>query len=78
VVDPEDTRWCAADVQYYIALVQRPRHSVLLVDDDAAIREALTEALVDEGFPVHGAQNARRPSPGCRTMAILHVSFSSI
>jgi two-component system chemotaxis response regulator CheY len=35
------------------------RRSVLLVDDDAAIREALGEALAEEGFVVHGAQNGR-------------------
>jgi CheY-like chemotaxis protein len=32
---------------------------VLLVDDDDAIREALTEILVCEGFPVHPAHNGR-------------------
>jgi CheY-like chemotaxis protein len=35
------------------------RPSVLLVDDDAAIREALMEVLVDEGFAVHPAENGR-------------------
>ena len=35
------------------------RPSVLLVDDDAAIREALTEVLVDEGFAVHQAANGK-------------------
>jgi CheY-like chemotaxis protein len=30
---------------------------VLLVDDDVAIREALAEVLVDEGFAVHEAGN---------------------
>ena len=33
--------------------------SVLLVDDDAAIRDALTELLVDEGFVVHATGNGR-------------------
>ena len=33
--------------------------SVLLVDDDAAIRDALTELLVDEGFVVHATVNGR-------------------
>ena len=33
--------------------------SVLLVDDDAAIRDALTELLVDEGFVVHSTGNGR-------------------
>ena len=33
------------------------RRAVLVVDDDVAIREALTEALVEEGFPVHAARN---------------------
>jgi len=33
--------------------------SVLLVDDDAAIRDALTELLVDEGFVVHCTVNGR-------------------
>ena len=35
------------------------RPSVLLVDDDVAIREALAEVLVDEGFAVHQAVNGR-------------------
>jgi CheY-like chemotaxis protein len=39
--------------------VANPRRAVLLVDDDVAIREALAEALVEEGFPVHAAQNGR-------------------
>jgi CheY-like chemotaxis protein len=39
--------------------VARPRRAVLLVDDDVAIREALAEALVEEGFPVHAARNGR-------------------
>ena len=33
--------------------------SVLVVDDDAAIREALAELLGDEGFVVHVAKNGR-------------------
>ena len=33
--------------------------SILLVDDDAAIRDALTELLVDEGFVVHSTANGR-------------------
>jgi CheY-like chemotaxis protein len=33
--------------------------SVLLIDDDVAIRDALTELLVDEGFAVHSAVNGR-------------------
>jgi CheY-like chemotaxis protein len=33
--------------------------SILLVDDDEGIREALTETLVDEGFLVHVARNGR-------------------
>ena len=37
--------------------MKNPRRAVLLVDDDLAIREALTEALVEEGFPVYAAQN---------------------
>jgi CheY-like chemotaxis protein len=32
---------------------------VLLVDDDAGIRAALTDFLLDEGFVVHTAQNGR-------------------
>src|SRR4051812_17985311 len=35
------------------------RCPVLLVDDDDAIREALTEILVCEGFSVHPAQNGK-------------------
>jgi CheY-like chemotaxis protein len=35
------------------------RCPVLLVDDDDAIREALTEILVCEGFPVHPAHNGK-------------------
>ena len=35
------------------------RCPVLLVDDDEAIREALTELLVCEGFAVHPAQNGK-------------------
>ena len=33
--------------------------SVLLVDDDAAIREALSDLLSDEGFTVHAVRNGR-------------------
>ena len=36
-----------------------PRRAVLLVDDDVAIREALAEALAEEGFPVHAARNGK-------------------
>ena len=57
MVVPYQTRCCELDVQYYVALVKTPRRAVLLVDDDLAIREALTEALVEEGFPVQAAQN---------------------
>jgi CheY-like chemotaxis protein len=32
---------------------------VLVVDDDEAIREALTESLSDEGFTVHAVNNGR-------------------
>jgi two-component system chemotaxis response regulator CheY len=39
--------------------VDGARPSVLLVDDDAAIREALAEILADEGFDVHAAENGR-------------------
>jgi CheY-like chemotaxis protein len=39
--------------------VEGPRPSILLVDDDVAIREALAETLVDEGFAVHAAPNGR-------------------
>ena len=35
------------------------RPSILLVDDDVAIREALAEVLVDEGFAVHAAPNGK-------------------
>jgi hypothetical protein len=52
------------DVQYYVALVKNPRRAVLLVDDDLAIREALTEALAEEGFPVHAAQNGLEAPKG--------------
>jgi CheY-like chemotaxis protein len=38
--------------------VERDR-SILLVDDDDAIREALTETLIDEGYAVHAARNGR-------------------
>jgi len=37
--------------------VEVVRPAVLLVDDDVAIREALAEVLVDEGFAVHEAGN---------------------
>ena len=33
--------------------------SVLLVDDDVDIRQALAEVLADEGFTVHAAENGR-------------------
>jgi CheY-like chemotaxis protein len=33
--------------------------SVLLVDDDAAIRDALSDLLADEGFTVHCTANGR-------------------
>jgi CheY-like chemotaxis protein len=39
--------------------VATPRRAVLLVDDDVAIREALAEALVEEGFTVHAARHGR-------------------
>jgi two-component system chemotaxis response regulator CheY len=39
--------------------VQGTTPSVLLVDDDAGIREALTEVLVDEGLAVHTAPNGQ-------------------
>ena len=35
------------------------RPSVLLVDDDLAIREALAEILLEEGFAVHTVENGR-------------------
>jgi CheY-like chemotaxis protein len=42
-----------------VQLVTVTPRSVLLVDDDAAIRDALTELLVDEGFVVHSTGNGR-------------------
>jgi CheY-like chemotaxis protein len=42
-----------------VELVTVAPRSVLLVDDDAAIRDALTELLVDEGFVVHSTGNGR-------------------
>ena len=35
------------------------RPSILLVDDDVAIRDALAEVLVDEGYAVHEAPNGK-------------------
>ena len=35
----------------------QPTHSVLVVDDDHAIREMLTEALEDAGYHVMSAEN---------------------
>jgi CheY-like chemotaxis protein len=40
-------------------LVVRAERPVLLVDDDAEIRQALAEVLTDEGFTVHVAQNGK-------------------
>jgi CheY-like chemotaxis protein len=36
-----------------------PNRSILLVDDDQGIREALTDMLRDEGFSVQSAQNGK-------------------
>jgi DNA-binding response OmpR family regulator len=36
----------------------KTKRSVLLIDDDAALREALASALADEGYSVHQAGNA--------------------
>ncbi len=40
-------------------MVERAQRPILLVDDDAGIREALAEVLAFEGFAVHVAQNGR-------------------
>ena len=42
-----------------VDLVTVTPRTVLLIDDDAAIRDALTELLVDEGFVVHCTVNGR-------------------
>jgi two-component system chemotaxis response regulator CheY len=42
-----------------VSLMTATSRSVLVVDDDDAIREALAELLLDEGFAVHLAKNGR-------------------
>ena len=44
----------------------QPGHAVLVVDDDQAIREMLTEVLEDAGYHVIGAEN------GSQALARLH------
>lgn len=49
---------------------------VLIVEDDDAIRAALTELLYDEGYNVHGARNGREAleyltTPGSRRPALI-------
>ena len=38
-------------------------HGVLVVEDDADIRESLIEILEESGFPTVGAANGRNPIP---------------
>lgn len=44
-------------------------HTILLVDDDADIREAVAEALEDEGYSVHCAANGKGALEYLRTAA---------
>ena len=46
-----------------------PPRSVLIVDDDKDIRDALTEVLADEGFLVKSATNGQEATEWLRTNA---------
>jgi two-component system response regulator MprA len=59
-------------------LQRTARHRILIVDDNAAIRESLADALADEGYTVDVASDGATAlnSVGCQAPAVILLDLS--